>query len=195
MSYKNILAAFLYLAASGASAAVCGASEATLREQVAPKLTGSWSVTNGAGMLSMAGRTMILPAGNNSTARITQTAEGMTISGGEIGPDSYPLTFVAEQKWRLDPNGDLHNLETQEALFGTEHKVEPLTRDELELLSNCPDGNIPQLYAMGEFQGEEGTVRFELFLFMTSDSHMYGVVKGNLLAMGATAKRVTLFTR
>ena len=195
MIYKHILAALLCAAASNATAEICGATEATLLEQVAPDLAGSWSVTNGAGMLSMAGRTMVLPAGNKSTAVISNTPDGLTISGAEIGPGSYPLSFVAEQKWRLDPTGDLKNLETQEALFGTDNKVEPLTRDELELLSSCPNGEIPQLYATGEFQDEEGTVRFELFLFMTSADHMYGVVKGNLVAMGATAKRVTLFTR
>lgn len=174
---------------------VCGANEDTLLELVSPRLTGAWSITNGAGMLSIAGRTMILPAGNKGTAQITQTSDGMTISASEIGAGTHPLDFVTEQEWRLDPTGNLKNLETQEELFGAKSKVTPLSRDELEVLSNCPNGAIPQLYATGEFLDEEGTVRFELFLFVMSDTHMYGVVKGNLLAMGATAKRITLFTR
>lgn len=173
----------------------CTSDITVLAETVAPKVTGFWAGTNGGGMLEIGDRKIILPAGNASNALIENGANGLSISSESLGGQSFPLIFVTDAAWTLDPSGDLLAPETQASMFGDDFNVTPLSNTEIEILADCPGNAIPKLYASGRVQGEEGPVDFELFLFVLDASRMYGVVKGALVAQGGVAKRITTFIR
>lgn len=173
---------------------LCGLDQATLSHRVAPEIEGFWGVTNGAGVLEMQGRTIPLPAGNADNALIELTSDGLNISGGSFGVEATPLNFVTDQAWTLDASGDLIDDATKDTLFG-DYSVAVLSDVALKVLAGCKENAIPQLYATGHIDDAEGRVDYELFLFVISKNNMYGVVKGQLTTRGATAKRVTLFSR
>lgn len=173
----------------------CGAGLATLNAEVASSLEGFWVVTNGGGILSIGNRTMVLPAGNQASALINRTPDGLTISGEAFGTGPFPLTFVTDQTLQLMPSGDLLDPATQTALFGDDHTVAALGSDEVAILANCPEAAIPQLFASGRIEDPEGPVDFELHLFVIDSNRLYGVVKGTLTTRGGVAKRVTTFSR
>lgn len=173
----------------------CGANLATLNAEVATTLEGFWAVTNGGGTLSIANRTIVLPAGNGDSALINQTSDGLTISGDAFGNGSFPLTFVTDQRFQLMPSGDLLDVATQTAFWGDDHTVAALDENEVAILANCPKAAIPQLFASGRIQDAEGPVDFELHLFVIDKNRLYGAIKGTLTTRGGVAKRVTTFSR
>lgn len=173
----------------------CGANLATLNAEVASSLEGFWAVANGGGILSIANRTIVLPPGNETSALINRTPDGLTISGEPFGGETFPLNFVTDQPLQLLPSGDLLDPATQTALFGDDHTVTTLGSDEIAILADCPEAAIPQLSASGRIQIPEGPVDFELHLFVIDSSRLYGVIKGTLTTRGGVAKRVTTFSR
>ncbi|ATG40598.1 hypothetical protein PhaeoP14_02528 [Phaeobacter piscinae] len=53
----------------------------------------------------------------------------------------------------------------------------------------------PQINISGKFHDPEGTVEFDVYLFVLGETSRYGIVAGDLLPMRGTAKRVTRWTR
>ncbi|KII15960.1 hypothetical protein [Phaeobacter sp. S60] len=73
---------------------------------------------------------------------------------------------------------------------------EILTDRELTLLQECAEGQMqPQINISGKFHDPEGTVEFDVYLFVLGETSRYGIVAGDLLPMRGTAKRVTRWTR
>lgn len=173
---------------AGQSVWACGASS----EELVLTLPGEWEVSNGFGTLTIGQRTIPLPAGNVDVAQIVPTADGMAVTGGgALG--TYALTFVEDARFVLDAPSQAI-LDEGEAWFDDKPNI--FTEDELAVLAGCADGQLPpQLRATGQYQDPEGTVEFSLYLFVVSETLMYGVVSGELKTMNGTAKRVTRWLR
>ncbi|AUQ52347.1 hypothetical protein PhaeoP83_04129 (plasmid) [Phaeobacter inhibens] len=185
---RNCLLTLGFAAHSAVPVAACGLST----EELKLSLIGDWQVTNGFGTLAMSGRVMPLPSGNSASASVIPTETGLAVTGG-AAPGTYDAHFVEDARFVLDaPSRTI--LEQGEAWFG--EKAEIITDEELNLLARCAEGQmLPQLHIAGRFQDPEGTVDFNVYLFVLSETSMYGIMSGDLLSIGGTAKRVTHWTR
>ncbi|WP_207796965.1 hypothetical protein [Tritonibacter scottomollicae] len=169
-------------------AAACGISS----EELKISLIGDWQVSNGFGTLSFNGRTMPLPSGNSTSAKIVPTENGLAVTGG-AAPGTYDMDFIEDARFVLDaPSQTI--LDQGEAWFGEHPEI--ITDEELAIVAGCGTGQmLPQLQVSGTFEDAEGQVDFEVYLFVLDQATMYGIMSGNLLSMGGTAKRVTRWTR
>lgn len=162
------------------------------KEELTLSLIGEWRVTNSFGTLTFAGKTMPLPAGNAGQAQIVPTETGLAVIGDMVsGP--HDLTFIEDARFALDaPSQTI--LEAGEHLFGEKPQI--VTGEEAALIAGCAEGKmLPQIYTSGQFQDPEGLVDFEIFLFVLNERSMYGILSGELPAMGGQAKRVTHWSR
>ncbi|MGB0959178.1 MAG: hypothetical protein ACPGVK_02915 [Halocynthiibacter sp.] len=162
------------------------------KEELMLTLIGDWQVSNSFGTLTFDGRTMPLPAGNTGQAQIIATETGLAVIG-DMAPGTHELTFIDDARFTLDaPSQTI--LEAGEHLFGEKPHI--MTSDEAALIAGCKEGQmLPQIYTSGQFQDPEGRVDFEIFLFVLNERSMYGILSGELHAMGGQAKRVTRWSR
>lgn len=185
---RNALLAVGLLAYSALPAVACGVSA----DELKLSLIGDWQVSNGFGTLSMNGRSMPLPSGNSTTATIVPTELGIAVTGG-AAPGTYDARFIEDARFVLDtPSRTI--LEQGAAWF--DEKPEIVTDTELAILAGCRvDQMLPQIHVAGTFKDPEGPVDFDVYLFVLSETSMYGIMSGKLVSMGGTAKRVTRWTR
>lgn len=162
------------------------------KEELTLSLIGDWQVSNSFGTLTFGGKTIPLPPGNSGQAQIVATETGLAVTG-DVAPGTYDLTFIEDARFALDaPSQSI--LEAGEYLFGEKPQI--VTSDEAALIAGCKKGQmLPQIYTSGQFQDPEGLVDFEIFLFVVSERSMYGILSGELHAMGGQAKRVTHWSR
>ncbi|WP_424943152.1 hypothetical protein [Aliiroseovarius crassostreae] len=162
------------------------------KEELTLSLIGDWQVTNSYGTLTFAGKTMPLPAGNAARAQIVPTETGLAVVG-DMAPGTHELTFIEDARFTLDaPSQTI--LDAGEHLFGEKPQI--VTHEEAALIAGCAEGQmLPQVYTSGQFQDPEGMVDFELFLFVLNERSMYGILSGELHAMGGQAKRATHWSR
>ncbi|MES0884348.1 hypothetical protein [Roseibium sp. SCP14] len=172
-----------------ASESLCTLKGEVLLAKLQNVLPGQWHVHNTFGTLSFNGRTMPLPDGNDAIANITAGPRGLQISDlPAAGP--YDLSLVEDARYSLDlPSKQV--LKNGKALFGEQPDL--LSDDEIRTLA-CGD-YTPQLHAKGQFQDPEGSVDFDLYLFVINSGSMYGVVRGELKSMGGVAKRLIYFQK
>lgn len=186
--FRTVLMAAGLFASCALPAAACGPSV----DELKVSLIGEWQVSNGFGTLSMNGHTIPLPSGNSTTAEIVPTDLGIAVTGG-AAPGTYDAEFVEDARFVLDaPSRTI--LEQGAAWF--DENPEIVTDAELAVLQTCREGQmLPQIRVSGTFRDAEGPVEFEVHLFVLSEASMYGIMSGELLSMGGTAKRVTRWSR
>lgn len=185
---RNALIAIGLIVHVSSPAEACGTS----REELELSLIGDWQVSNGFGTLSFNGRTMPLPSGNSTSATIVPTENGLAVAGG-AAPGTYEMAFIEDARFVLDaPSKTI--LDQGEAWFGEHPEI--ITDEELAIVAGCEEGQmLPQLQVSGTFKDPEGQVNFDVYLFVLDQATMYGIMSGDLLSMGGTAKRVTRWTR
>ena len=183
-----ILPIGLLCAGLPAAALDCDADFQELQEA----LPGTWRVANTIGVLTVQGRSNVLPQGNSSSAEIRANGLGLELTGGLI-KGSYPLEMVARNTLYFD--GPARSFrEASGAVFIDEPEV--LSEDEVALLTGCAEDALPpRLVASGIYQDPDGPVEFELFLFVVSEDLLYGVVHGRLKSRQAEARRITVWSR
>ncbi|MFY0617730.1 hypothetical protein [Shimia sp.] len=186
--FRTVLMAAGLLASCALPAVACGPSA----EELKLSLIGDWQVSNGFGTLSMNGRIMPLPSGNSTTATIVPTELGIAITGG-AAPGTYEAQFIEDARFVMDaPSRTI--LEQGAAWFGEAPEI--ITDEELTIFAGCREGQmLPQIHVSGTFKDPEGPVKFDVYLFVLSETNMYGIMSGDLLSMGGTAKRVTRWSR
>ncbi|KAA9008953.1 hypothetical protein [Histidinibacterium aquaticum] len=161
----------------------CGAESEAWWAEEAATLDGVWSVQNGAGVLTMNGRTVPLPTGDASTASISVTAGGLTIDGGPA-PGSYPLELY---------RGPDLNFTPEEGSAAAAANV--LDGDEMSTVLGCDLNALPRLHATGTFTEPQGQVEFDLYLIVQGPGFMTGATIGRLNGGQGIARRAITFTR
>lgn len=186
--FRVVLIAFALCVTCALPAVACGPSP----DELKLSLIGDWQVSNGFGTLSMNGHSIPLPSGNSTVATIVPTERGIAVTGG-AAPGTYDTHFIEEARFVLDaPSRTI--LEQGTAWFS--EKPEIITDAELAIVAGCREGQmLPQIHVSGTFQDPEGPVKFDVYLFVLSETTMYGIMSGDLLSMGGTAKRVTRWSR
>lgn len=156
------------------------------RLALAPALDGFWEVKSQIGTLEMAGRVIPLPPGTTSTAGISVDADGQLLISAPELKGEYPLRWVEDDiRWNFTPDD---SVPVEAADF--------LDDEDLAVLTGCDDAmSLPRLRAEGAFSESEGTVEFELLLFVPSPNLLYGVTIGRLNGGQGTARRILSFSR
>lgn len=185
---KPIAVSLGLLALTGLPVAACNLG----KEELKLSLIGDWQVSNSFGTLTFGGKTIPLPAGNTGQAQIIPTETGLAVIG-DMAPGTHELKFIEDARFTLDaPSQTI--LEAGEFLFGEKPQI--VTSEEAALIVGCAVGQmLPQIYTSGQFHDPEGLVDFEIFLFVLNERSMYGILTGELHAMGGHAKRVTRWSR
>lgn len=188
LGMKALVAAVALSCASQSSAQEC----ITTREKLGAVLPGTWVAENGFGTLSFAGKTMVLPPRNGGVGEITATETGLAALDWGV-PGTFPITFVEDARFVLSaPDRSVNN--EGELFLGP--LPEFVTDAEIALLIGCSGDQIPpQLSISGSFQDAEGTVDFEVYLFVVGVDLLYGVTSGELSAMNGKARRITRWVR
>ena len=164
----------------------------TSPNEIVAALPGTWSATNGAGVLTYGGRTMVLPAGNLGSGEIVAQGDGLAAKDWNV-PGLYPAKIVTDARFVLDTSGS-RVLEGGEEFYGPLPQF--MSGDEVRLMAGCKEGEIsPQIMFSGVFQDDEGPVEFEVYLFAITKDVLYGVTSGKLKSMGGHAKRITRWVR
>ncbi|MTI42488.1 hypothetical protein JM93_03928 [Roseibium hamelinense] len=170
---------------ASASDTYCGKNPSTWASDVAPELDGFYAVKNGAGVLSMAGRTMALPAGNRSDAAIETAPNGsMKIMSSQIGGE-FELSFYKGAPWQIATSASSPLADN-----------EILTSSDLGVLINCDPNDLPRLQSKGRYRDPESgqDVDFTLYLFAVDPKTLYGVTVGRIQTPNGPGKAQRVLT-
>lgn len=184
--FASLVCLSVALPARAATETFCNLEPGSWEAKIPGQIDGFWAVKNGAGTLTMMGRTMPLPPGQLSDGAIETKADGSMMISSQEMQGSFPITFVKK--------GDLNfDLEKDTPLVSKD----VLENQDIEVLTGCKPSAFPRLRAAGSYQEEAGTVDFELHLIVISPKIMYGVTFGEFKGPQGKgeARRLVTFSR
>lgn len=182
----SLICLSMALPAKAATDTFCDLEVSRWEAAVPSQIDGFWQVKNGAGTLTMMGRTMPLPPGQASDGAIEAKADGSMMISSQEMQGSFPITFVKTGDMNFDLEKDTP-LDSKDVL----------ENQDIEVMTGCKPSAFPRLRATGSYQEEAGIVDFELHLIVISPKIMYGVTFGEFKGpQGAgKAQRLVTFSR